>query len=142
MPIVHLVGGILLIVVGLFFLVSIFYAYNISSILICIITIFGGIVNIKKAKSKNTSILINNKGIYYYNELLTTWDNYICSFAKRELAGDSFSENVFVVIEYHKPNQTGYFVKQIKMQDDEDKSENDIVEAIIFYYENRNKIIQ
>jgi hypothetical protein len=141
MPIVHLVTGLLLIIIGLFFFICLFYAYNIVSILICLTTIFGGIINLKKAKSKRISILINTQGIYYYNELLTTWENYICSFAKRELAGNGLSENVYVVVEYYKPNETGYFVRKIKMQDDEDKSENDIIEAIIFYYENRNKAI-
>jgi hypothetical protein len=53
---------------------------------------------------------------------------------------NGLGEDTFLNIQYYKDGISGFFIKKIKL-DNIDKDENDIIDAIEFYYNASRKIL-
>ena len=94
---------------------------------------------------RNTVILIVNKnGFYYYGQLLTDWDHFI----SEEFIDDgptmstTVKDQFYLLIKYYKEGQPGYYGRKIPFTDTHDKSEEEIIAAIKFYYKNHETVNQ
>jgi len=88
---------------------------------------------------------INREGIYYYGQLLTDWDNFISWEFIDELpipsyGTDAVNDQLFLMIKYYKDNLPGYYGRKIRLTNTQDKSEEEIVGAIKFYFKHYQKI--
>jgi hypothetical protein len=86
---------------------------------------------------------INKKGFYYLDELVTNWHNFIDAFVTQDEENRRIPYDVtdrfMLVIRYGKIGHTGFFIRKILMTATMDKSEEEIVAAIKFYYEHRDE---
>ncbi|MFL5811049.1 MAG: hypothetical protein ACJ749_16125 [Flavisolibacter sp.] len=82
-----------------------------------------------KAFSKASYLKINADGIYVRNELLTNWKNFVSvQVVEKEVVG-SYQDHFVLEINYYKEN-LGEYVRSIPMSNTQDKSEEEIIEAI------------
>jgi hypothetical protein len=131
--------GFINIIVGVFFsvctlFVLFYFRLGFITILAILSLTAGAAASFKRGKSKKVSFKINTSGIFYFDKCITNWSNYKRSYFKREIGGISgLSEETFLSIEYYKDGASGFFIKKIKLGN-EDKDENDIIDAIEFYY--------
>lgn len=100
---------------------------------------------IAKGFRNKTIMIINKNGFYYYGELLTDWDHFISEefiddgpAMPRSGAKDQF----YVLIKYYKEGLAGYYGRKIPFTDSQDKSEEEIIAAIKFYYKQHEKANQ
>ena len=113
-----------------------FFYFHLELITVLAILSFiaGAIAAFKRGQSKKVVFKIDATGIFYFDKCVTNWSNYKGSYYKREIGGVSgISEETFLSIEYYKEGESGFFIKRIKLGN-EDKDENDIIDAIEFYY--------
>ncbi len=131
--------GFINIVTGAFFtlcalFVFIFFRLGFITILAILSLSAAAFAAFKSGKSQKVSFKINAEGIFYFDKRITNWSNYKRSYFKREIGGISgMSEETFLSIEYYKDDANGFFIKRIKLGN-EDKDETDIIDAIEFYY--------
>lgn len=137
--------GLINIIKGAFFsfsafIILIFYGLNIISIPLIVGLIVLAFLSFKTGKTKKIVFEINTTGIFYFGKLITNWNNYKLSFYKREVSSSNgLGEDTFLNIQYYKDGISGFFIKKIKL-DNIDKDENDIIDAIEFYYNASRKI--
>lgn len=131
--------GFINIISGIFFSLCalfIFFYFQLGLITLLAILSFiaGAIAAFKRGQSQKVVFKIDKSGIFYFGKCITNWSNYKGSYYKREIGGVSgMSEETFLSIEYYKDGAGGFFLKRIKLGN-EDKDENDIIDAIEFYY--------
>ena len=94
--------------------------------------------------SKDITIMKIKTGFYYYGQLITDWDHFISEefiddgpASPRSGAVDRF----YLMIKYYKEGESGYYGRKIRLTDNQDKSEEEIIAAVKFYYKNRQKAI-
>lgn len=130
--IINIVSGVVFIVCATF--IFTFFRLSFFTIIAIFSLIAGAIAAFKNGKSKKVVFKINSTGIFYFGKCITNWSNYKGSYFKREIGGISgMSEETFLSIEYYKDGESGFFIKKIKLGN-EDKDETDIIDAIEFYY--------
>jgi hypothetical protein len=131
--------GFINIIIGIFFsicalFVLFYFKLGFITILVILSLTAAAIVYFNSGKSQKIRFKINAEGIFYFDKCITNWSNYKCSYFKREIGGISgLSEETFLSIEYYKDDANGFFIKRIKLGN-EDKDETDIIDAIEFYY--------
>jgi hypothetical protein len=87
-------------------------------------------------------MVINKNGFYYYGELLTDWDHFISEEFIDDGPSLSWSppkDQFYVLIKYYKEGQSGYYGRKVSFTNSQDKSEEEIIAAIKFYYNNHEK---
>lgn len=87
-------------------------------------------------------MVINKNGFCYYGQLLTDWDHYISQEFIDDgpsMSGSGAKDKFYVLIKYYKEGQPGYYGRKIRLTDSQDKSEEEIIAAIKFYYKNPEK---
>lgn len=92
-----------------------------------------------------TIMVINKNGVYYYGELLTDWNHFISEEFIDDgpsLSRGTSKDQFYVLIKYYKEGQPGYYGRKIPFTDSQDKSEEEIIAAIKFYYEQNEKANQ
>jgi hypothetical protein len=131
---VNLVTGILFLILAFAFVSMSWYGW------FGVIFAIGVIV---KGFRNKTIMVINKSGFYYYGELLTDWDHFI----SEEFIDDGpampqsgAKDQFYVLIKYYKEAQAGYYGRKIPFTDSQDKSEEEIIAAIKFYYKNHEKV--
>jgi len=109
-------------------------AYD-SSYLIAIPSGGFAIVFLLKGLMNKTSMKVNKEGIYIHNSFITNWQLFKAAYA-RELPGraGSTADNFFLIIEHYKIGQTGFFEYEMPLTDTQDKSQEEILAAINYYY--------
>lgn len=96
--------------------------------------------------SKNVIVFtINKTGIYYYGELLTDWNHFISEEFIDEVPLPSgndpgINDRFYLFLKYYKDGYPGYYSRKIRLTDTQDKSEEEIIAAIKFYYKNAEKV--
>jgi hypothetical protein len=134
----YFIGGVSFIFALAFCFMSIYMGIF---LLLCTIPVFA------RAAKKEIIMRINKKGFYYYGKLITSWESFIeVSFiddvplpdARTRGLNDQFS----MMVKYYKDGAQGYYGRKIPFTDTQDKSEEEIIAAIRFYYKNRNKVHQ
>ncbi|MGZ3849181.1 MAG: hypothetical protein ACXVMS_13770 [Flavisolibacter sp.] len=87
-----------------------------------------------KAFSKRVYILINKEGIYINNFLLTDWKNFVSAeYKQKEIVG-SIQDKFVLFIEYYRDGM-GYYVKEVPLTNSQNKSEEEVIAAIEYFYE-------
>ena len=105
------------------------------------LSIIPGIYLLKRAMKNKIIITINKKGFYYFDKLLTDWNNFIDAFVtqddeNRRVPYD-VTDRFILVMRYGKIGHMGYFITKILMTAVMDKSEEEIIAAIKFYYQQK-----
>jgi len=93
-------------------------------------------VVIKKDYQANVFLEIDKDGIWVNNQLITDWKNYIGSFTTKEYAENSNVEKLSIIVKYFKDGESGYFVNQIFFNGNEDKSEQEVIDAARCFFNN------
>jgi hypothetical protein len=105
------------------------------------------IAALTKSSKTTTVIAINKMGIYYYGELLTDWDHFISEEFIDDVPLPSrrdpgINDQFFLLLKYYKDGLPGYYGRKIQLTDTQNKSEEEIIAAIKFYYKNYEKVNQ
>lgn len=104
-----------------------------------------------KHRTDEVFIEIDASGIWTNNREITNWNNYIRSYisVKPDKDYDNYTDKqlrrnmnrvlqLIVNIEHYKTGESGYFIHQLFFNGSEDKVEQEVIDAIEFYYNNRN----
>ena len=88
----------------------------------------------KKGRSKKVFIRINKTGIYQDEKLVTNWNNFINAYISQKPKLLSIQDNFILVVEYHKHNMSDGFRRNIPLTNTQNKSEEDVLEAVLFFW--------
>ena len=94
-----------------------------------IVAIVPAIIYTYKAFSQTSYLTVNNDGIFERNVLVTNWNNFVSAEINEEEIVGSYRDNFVLIINYYKEN-TGYYVRKIRLTNTQDKSEEEIIAAI------------
>jgi hypothetical protein len=134
--------------IGFFFFFLFFYAilndhvdsYSISQKNVfsksLYITLIPAVIFTLKGFLNRISIRINKSGIYYYSKLVTNWNNFISAEIVQEEIVGSTQDNFVLLIEYSKDDEKGYFQRKIALTNTQNKSEEEVLAAISFFFDN------
>lgn len=127
-------------VVGIFLLIFSLATFFMSVLMGAFVLLFA-IGTLIRPSGNITIMQINKTGFYYYNELVTDWDHFI----SEEFIDDGPSrrgiDQFYLLVKYYKEGQPGYYGRKIRFTDTQDKSEEEIMAAIKFYYLNSQKTV-
>ena len=82
-------------------------------------------------------IRINKTGFFYAGTLVTNWKNYVDAVISQDEIVGSIQDNFALLIRYYGDEELIYTMK-IPLSNTQDKAEEEIIEAIAFYYEASN----
>jgi len=106
------------------------------------LSIFASVYLIRRGMVNKIIMTINRQGFYYFGELITNWDNFIDAVVKQDdenrTAPYDLSDRFVLFLRYGKIGHSGYFGRKFLMTAVMDKSEEEIMAAIKFYYEHRD----
>ncbi len=135
----------------IFLTVYIFYYNSILTLISFLFLATLGIYNVAK-KHKNDEIFmeVDATGIWVNNKEITTWDNYIKSYINIKYDPDYDNYNSkqlindknrilqrVINIEHYKNGISGYFIHQLFFNGSENKVEDEVIDAIEFYYNHK-----
>ena len=89
---------------------------------------------LSKARSKRVYIRVNRKGIFQDEQLVTGWDNFLKAYIKEKPVTLRWRDNFMLVIEFTKDDPAKGFRRFIKLTNTQNKSEEDIIAAIRFFW--------
>ena len=112
-----------------------FYAYR----PIVLLTLFPAIIFFIKAIKKKILLELNMNGVYYQGNLITTWANFVRSYAIQEEVPGSLDDNVRIVVEYYVPEKEMNYVIKLNLKSTQDKSEEQIIAAMTYFVTLRNQ---
>jgi hypothetical protein len=133
-------------VVGLLFLATFattvyidrFDTANPSVYQLLYLSVLPGLYLLKRAFVNKTLMAINRTGFYYLGELVTNWKNFIDAVVKQDEENRKWpydlTDRFMLMIRYYKDDEPGYFARKFLMTAVMDKSEEEIMAAIKFYY--------
>lgn len=87
-------------------------------------------------------MVVNSNGFYYYGQLITDWDDFISEQFIDDGPDRRGNDKFYLFLKYYKEGQPGYFGRKIPFTVSQDKSEEEIMAAIKFYYKNHEKVSQ
>lgn len=135
----HLVIGILLLVFsGIFFQGSVLFGAAAA---------VAGVFSLLKSRKDQTIMKVNSTGFFYYGDLITNWRNFVSvDFVDEPPAISSsstgLSDKFFLALKYYKDGRPECFARKFSLTNTQDKSEEEIIAAIRFYYKNFKKSIE
>lgn len=88
----------------------------------------------KKARSNRVYIRVNKKGIFSEGQLVTGWSGLLKASITQEEKKNFFSiqDNFILLVEYRKDGQG--FRKKIPLTNTQNKSEEEVLEAVNFFW--------
>ncbi len=112
-----------------------------------LLMIIPAILFFRKSNENKMIMVVNKNGFYYYGELLTNWENFISAKFIDELplpAPNSYGINdeYYLLLKYFKDGESGHFGRKIRLTNNQDKAEEEIMAAIAFYYKEYQKAIE
>ncbi|HZF63536.1 MAG TPA: hypothetical protein VEZ55_03575, partial [Chitinophagaceae bacterium] len=81
-----------------------------------------------------TIIKINRSGFYYAGQLVTDWKLFYDAVVQDKMAVGSYRDNFILDIRYYSTDRSLLYTQSIPLTNTQDKAEEDIIEAIRFYY--------
>lgn len=78
---------------------------------------------------------VNLYGFYYLGKEVTNWQNFISAKFTEEEKAFRVSDNFVLLLEYFKQDEPRSFITKIKLGNTQNKSEEEIIEAIEFYHQ-------
>jgi hypothetical protein len=131
---------------GLLFLVFSLITFP-TSVIMGGVALFIAIGAFVRSAKDTTIIRINKKGFYYYGRLITDWEHFISDQFIDELPlpqgnDPGLNDRFFLFIKYYKEGELGYFGRKIRLTDSQDKSEEEIIAAVKFYYKKSREMVK
>lgn len=104
-----------------------------------IVAAIPGIVSLVASTRDQVIMKINKSGFYYYGKLLTDWNNFVSAEFMDEMpvlmsGSAGLADKFSLYIKYYKTDQPGCFARKIPLTNTQDKSEEEIIAAVRFYY--------
>ena len=131
--------GILLVIMifsGMIFISSIPYGLNYYAITLGLVP---ALVSITGLIVHKPVIIVDRTGIYASGRFITDWSHFVhAGFTEIPVTG-GYKDNFVLIVEYSKAGIEGYFRSTIALTDTENKSEEAVVAAINFFF-NNNKV--
>lgn len=97
---------------------------------------------IRRGVINKTIITINRHGFYYLGAMVTNWDNFIDAVIRQDEENKTppfdLADRFVLVIRYGKIGQPGYFIRKFLLTAAMDKSEEEIMAAMKFYFAHRD----
>lgn len=100
-----------------------------------IMALLPSIMFFMKARSRRAYIRVNKTGIYQDEILVTAWNKFLNAFIKEKPLTLQWRDNFLLVIEFTKEDPTKGFRRLIKLTNTQNKSEEDIIAAIKFFWQ-------
>lgn len=100
-----------------------------------------GIASLLASRRNQVIMKINKTGFYYYGKLLTDWKNFVSAEFMDEMpvlvsGSAGLADKFSLYIKYYKHDKPGCFGRKIPLTNTQDKSEEEIIAAVRFYYRN------
>ena len=145
-------------IITLYFLVALIlfmvfqFGGNSITVLLCCLFFAGlGVYNAaKKHKNDELFIEIDATGIWVHSREICIWNNYKGSYVniKYDSDYDNYTSKQLnnknnrilqrvINIEFYKTGESGYFIHQLLFNGSEDKVEDEVFDAIEFYYNHK-----
>lgn len=126
---------LILFVIGL--VPSLKNSFSIERILdyLLLMALFPSYLFFTKARSSRVYIRVNKTGIYQDEELVTGWNQFLNAYIKEKPVTLSWRDNFLLVIEFTREDPTKGFRRFIKLTNTQNKSEEDIIAAIKFFWQ-------
>ena len=136
-----------------FLTIYIFYQSTLMVLISCLFFVVLGVYNAtKKHNTDEIFIEIDATGIWVHNREITTWNNYKKSYINVKYDSDyenytnrdlQYNNNrllqKIINIEFYKNGKSGYFIHQLFFNGSEDKVEDEVMDAIEFYYNHKSR---
>lgn len=87
----------------------------------------------RKGRANRIYIRINKVGIYQDEQLVTRWPGFLNAFVTQKEKMLSIQDNFILVVEYLKADKQTGFRKKIPLTNTQNKSEEEVMEAIIYF---------
>ena len=114
---------------------SLIYDTEHNATFISIFAIGIGVFFFIKSFNRAPVITVNNTGIYSGTKLVTDWRHFgDAAFTELERKRVRVSDNFVLIVRYSKDNIPGLFKTTIPLGNLQDKSEEEVVEAINAFY--------
>ena len=98
-----------------------------------VLLLLPGAFYLARAKRKAIIMRINKTGLYYSGRLFTSWTNFLGARVTQEEIVGSIQDNFILIVRHYNEHSTECSVK-IPLNNTQDKAEEEIIEAINFYY--------
>ena len=110
-----------------------------SSLPLAIVIALFGLASLYASRRNRVVISVNKEGLFYDDSLVTSWDYFISARFVDEMPQLSksslgISDQFFIVVRYRKKDDHRSFERRIALTNTQDKSEEEIMAAIRFYY--------
>ena len=99
-----------------------------------IIALLPAILFFRKAKTRRIYIRINKTGIYQDEKLVTGWSTLLNAHITQKEKVFSIQDNFMLVVEYLKDGIEKGFRRKIPLTNTQNKSEEEILEAVKFFW--------
>lgn len=124
-------GGIM---VAVFFVSMAFGDYGWSNYIFGLgLFLIPGAIAIAKGRRNATLITINKEGFYYGGKLISDWKLFCDAAVYDRRAPGRFKDNFVMDLRYYSPDYTLIYTLSIPLTNNQDKAEEEIIEAITFY---------
>lgn len=105
---------------------------------IYIFFLFISVLFFVKGLSKKRLILINASGIYHNLTFICDWNNFRNAYIAQEYpnasnTSEGLSDRNFIIVEFFNPNTALGYNYKIRMTDTQNKSEYEIIDALVLY---------
>jgi hypothetical protein len=94
----------------------------------------------RKGRSNMVYLRINKNGIYENERLLTPWQGFLNAYLTQQKKLINVQDNFQLVVEYTKDNSGQGFRRKIPLTNTQNKSEEEVLEAIKFFWEEYSKM--
>ncbi len=106
-----------------------------------LIGLIPGVIFAVKAIKNNATLSINKEGIYLHNNFITDWTFFKTAYVQQmPLAAGGYTDNIVLIIEYYKVGESGFFKRKISLTSTQNKSEEEIIAAITYFYKISKKV--
>jgi len=125
------------------FVVSMSYGdYGWSNYLMAIcLFLIPGAVAIAKGQRNTIIIRINKTGFFYAGKLITGWKLFYDATVQDKAATGSYKDNFVLVFRYYSADHALIYTLNIPLTNTQDKSEEEIIEAINFFCHEGRQVI-
>jgi hypothetical protein len=93
-----------------------------------------GALSIARGRKNEIIIRINKTGFYFGGELVTDWRSFHDARITDDLKIASIKDNFILKLRYYSADRNLIHTRDIPLTNKQDKAEEEIIEAIRFYY--------
>jgi len=105
------------------------YSYLMSIFLFLI----PGVIFLAKAQRPSLIIKINKSGFFYAGRFITGWDLFYDATVHDKMITGSYKDNFVLAFRYYAPDYSLIYTLSVPLTNTQDKSEEEIIEAINFF---------